>query len=311
MDDEVSSVATRVDPVLKPTDTQTQITTASPIAEDRHEDKQSAAPTQETQLNVDREQEKAKREDGKLKQVQAELEQERSRNQRFEKYFVKSEKRFKRALVETNGLSEAEADTFISNAKTQNPGLWADQMQKEVATSKETTKTTFDQDYIDKLVTQKLESDPRIKFVSDITKRREDEENQWLSTFETERPDIAEGRSDEEAYALRGELGATAARYMKNKKLDKKEAFDLAYTAILHPEKLAEKGKMEGYLQAVNKNSGVGTTLTTSGLTSRNTNYPEPSAAQQSVMDATGMSAEDYFESLNEETTRVKPRVKK
>lgn len=137
----MSDVNQTLDPV-QPTDTQDDITTSPSIQPTRNDvEEQDSVGESASDINgipdnnSDQETIRDQRYAGKLKQVQDELEkikQERdSYQQRFTKtaeYVSKDPQRFKEALMDTNGWSSEEAESYVTNLKTQ--GYWQQQNQQ-------------------------------------------------------------------------------------------------------------------------------------------------------------------------------------
>lgn len=249
-----------VDPVIDETevsstaDTQPKVQN-SPAVDSGHEVKEESTKSAEIQPTVDdKEEEKVRREEGKLKQVQKELEEERKkredaeeRNTKLTSFAAKNEKRYRNALIETSGYTPEDADKIITDLKAKTPDLWANQEKPKI------TEEARIAEVVSRL--------PEVQYTRNLLQQQQEAANKKAAEFEKDRTDIAEGRSLDEANAIRGQIGATAGFYVKTKGIDHDKALEMAYDAILHPERLAEQGRLEGYLQAVNKQSAIGTNI--------------------------------------------------
>lgn len=133
-----------------------------------------------------------------------------------------------------------------------------------------------------------LQADPALTWARQ--KQREELENEikFFEDFESSKPDIAEGETNV-VKARRGAISA-AANVNLSKGMSKKEAYELAYIQILHPEKLKEEGEVEGLVRARTApvmTGGLGQAAKTQ-QTTRLTNE------ERKVAQAFGMSDEEY-----------------
>lgn len=133
-----------------------------------------------------------------------------------------------------------------------------------------------------------VQADPALTWARQ--KQREELENEikFFEDFESSKPDIAEG----EANAIKARRGAisAAANVNLSKGMSKREAYELAYIQILHPEKLKEEGEVEGLVkarQAPVMTGGLGQAAKT-----QQTN--QLTAEERRVAQAFGMSDEEY-----------------
>lgn len=63
---------------------------------------------------------------GKLKQTQEELAQVKRQEEAYRAYILKSPDRVKEALIEVDGYTEEQANTYVADMRKRNPSLWQD-----------------------------------------------------------------------------------------------------------------------------------------------------------------------------------------
>jgi len=237
-----------------------------------------------------------KREYGKLKQTQEEfkkvqdsVKEKDELLQFYEGFVTESEKRYRSALSK-KGATPDQVEQIVGQLKANNPELWG---QAQTPPSKNDTSAD-----IQRLINEH----PDIQFAkgqreaADAQRVEQRKERDTLfASFEAERPDIYENRSPEDASSIRNSIGTISQSMQNTHKMEEKAALDYAYNAVLHPEKLREEGRMEGYFQAINRQSGISSSPGVSSPTKSSVDTSSLTQFEREVAKETGLSPEDYL----------------
>lgn len=268
---------------------ETSVSSDSPSTEGYSQDQEGS--TSASDVSADTADERARRqEQGKISQLQRELNETRAQMEDTLSYIASDESRYRDALKNMRGMSEAQADQYIQQLKAENPGLWAQAQQQAQQPAQ-----------IDPyLIAQTVNQLPAVQYANRLQQEQQAKNLKKIEAFEKNHPEIAK---ETDPVFVRNVLAARAKDYIdyqeiKGNQVDVSDALEHAYQSFYGQSEQLENARIDGMMQATSANTGM---MASPG---GQANKPKRSYAHlktpltERLRAGAGMSEEEYYSML-------------